>query len=88
MTEPRLFALVRHLDESGVSGVGRVLDGVVFHTGQVVVCWRTDVRTEGPGYSSIAIYPSWAAFVHVHLDPHPDGAAEVQFADRGSPPGA
>ncbi len=40
INEPRLFTLFRHVDESGISGTGRVLDGVIFHTGQVVVCWR------------------------------------------------
>jgi hypothetical protein len=86
MTEPRLFTLVRHLDESGVSGTGRVLDGVVFHTGQVVVCWRSDTRADDEGYSSIAIYPSWAGFVHIHLRPHASGATEVRFRDGAPPP--
>jgi hypothetical protein len=79
MNEPRLFTLVRHADESGVSGTGRVLDGVVFHTGQVVVCWRSDLRQDDPGYSSLAIYPSWEAFVHVHVRPHGEAAAEIKF---------
>lgn len=79
MPEPRLFTLVRRLDETGVSGTGRVLDGVIFHTGQVVVCWRSDVNAEAAGYSSIAIYPSWAAFLHVHVDRHPAGSAQVEF---------
>jgi hypothetical protein len=55
MSEPRLFSLIRHVDESGISGTGRGLDGVIFHTGQVVVCWRTDINVGKPGYSSIAI---------------------------------
>src|SRR2546426_5755395 len=78
INEPRLFTLVRHVDESGVSGTGRVLDGVVFHTGQVVVCWRSDLRSDQPGYSSIAVYESWNAFLHVHVRPHPAGSAEVR----------
>jgi hypothetical protein len=44
MKEPRFFSLVRGHDESNVSGVGRVLDGVEFHNGQVVICWRTDLQ--------------------------------------------
>lgn len=79
MNEPRLFTLLRHLDESGVSGTGRVLDGVLFHTGQVVVCWRADLNVEKPGFSSLAIYPSWEAFLHVHVQPHPPEAAEIRF---------
>ena len=79
MTEPRTFSLIRRIDESGVSGTGRVLDGVIFHTGQVVVCWRTDINDDDPGFSSLAIYPNWEAFVHVHVAPHPEGSAEIRF---------
>jgi hypothetical protein len=80
-SEPRLFYLVRHVDQSGVSGTGRVLDGVVFHTGQVVVCWRSDIRADAPGYSSIAIYNTWEAFLHVHVRPHQPGATEIYFIE-------
>lgn len=81
-TEPVLFTLIRHQDESGVSGTGRVLDGVVFHTGQVVICWRTDLRDE-EGFSSITVYPSWEAFEHVHVDPHPEEQTEIATQDVG-----
>ncbi len=80
MNEPRIFTLFRHVDESGVSGIGRVLDGVIFHTDQVVVCWRSDINGDQPGYSSIAIYPSWEAFLHVHIRPHPSGTMEIIFS--------
>lgn len=79
MDDLRLFTLIRHIDESGISGTGRVLDGVIFHTGQVVVCWRTDTSLEKPGYSSLSIYPSWEAFLHVHVHPHPENATEIKF---------
>lgn len=72
--------MVRHADESGISGTGRVLDGVIFHTGQVVVCWRTDIDPSGSGYSSLAIYPSWEAFLHVHVQPHPTNMTQVVFS--------
>jgi hypothetical protein len=74
--------MVLQLDESGISGTGRVLDGVKFHTGQVVVCWRSDINDKQPGierYSSIAIYPSWEAFLHVHVHPHPAGTMEIRW---------
>lgn len=79
MTEPRTFTLIRRIDETGVSGTGRVLDGVIFHTGQVVVCWRTDVNSYEPGFSSLAIYSSWDAFLHIHVAPHAHGSAEIRF---------
>ncbi len=79
MGEPKMFTMIRRRNASGVSGSGRVLDGVIFHTGQVVVCWRSDLQQPAPGYSSIAIYPSWEAFKHVHIDSHPEDEAEVVF---------
>jgi hypothetical protein len=75
-SEPVLFTLIRHEDETGVSGTGRVLDGVLFHTGQVVICWRTDLQNE-KGFSSVTVYPSWEAFEHVHVKPHPEEQTEI-----------
>ncbi len=86
MNKPRMFTVVRRSDESGVSGTGRVLDGVVFHTGQVVICWRGDLGGEArgeEGYSSIALYPCWEAFRHIHIDAHPDNDTEVIFSADG-----
>lgn len=39
---PRRFALVRHVDYTGVSGVGVVAYGVVFHDGHVALRWCSD----------------------------------------------
>jgi hypothetical protein len=83
-TNPRLFTLIRKIDQSGISGTGRVLDGVIFHTGQVVTCWRADLNVKDKGidaYSTLGIYPSYEAFLHVHVKPHPEGANEVVFLD-------
>lgn len=79
--EPRLFFLARRKDATGISGTGRVLDGVVFHTGQVVVCWRSDVNRPG-GHSSIAIFPSWEAFLQVHVESHPENEAEIHWLSQ------
>jgi hypothetical protein len=79
MNEPRLFTVIRNFDQSGISGTGRVLDGVVFHSGQVVICWRSDVNEDKLGFSSLGIYPSWEAFMHVHVDPHPANQTEIRF---------
>jgi hypothetical protein len=85
MTEPRLFTLIREQDESGVSGTGRVLDGVIFHTGQVVICWRSDINEKEPGYSSLAIYESWDAFIQVHVHPHPGNNTQIRFLTGSAP---
>lgn len=88
MSEPRLFTVVRRFDASGISGTGRVMDGVVFHTGQVVVCWRTDIDSARQGYSSISVYPSWEAFEHVHVSVHPENQTEVVFLNAKQESGA
>lgn len=41
----RRFLLVRTEDVSGVSGVGRVAEGIQFHDGQVVVSWFGQFHT-------------------------------------------
>jgi len=79
LAAPRAFAIVREEDSTGVSGTGHVLDGVIFHTGQVVVCWRSR-------YGSITIFENWEAFDSVHLKAHPENRAHVTFADGGQVP--
>jgi len=55
----RRFMLVRSEDISGVSGTGDVAEGVVFHTGKVVIAW-----TRQP--SSIDIYDSVDDLLAIH----------------------
>jgi hypothetical protein len=83
MPEPQLFTVRRLIDETGVSGTGRVIDGIIFHTGQVVICWRSDINSPVAGHSSIGIYPSWDAFLQVHVHAHPAGSMEIQFLSTG-----
>ena len=68
---PRRFKIIRHMDVSGVSGVGRVADGIQFWTGQCVICWRTDK-------SSIAMYDSLGDLEHIHGH---DGSSEIEWID-------
>ena len=35
----RTFEIIRHEDVSGVSGTGKVAEGVEFHDGQCVISW-------------------------------------------------
>lgn len=82
--EPRLFTMVRHRDETGVSGTGRVLDGVVFHNGMTVICWRSDVEGR-TGTPSLCFYPSFEAFRAIHIDAHPGNITEVVWLAQGPP---
>ncbi len=68
----KLFRVVRVHDESGISGTGHVIDGVVFDDGTTVIKWLTDK-------SSIAIYESYEDFKFLHIDSHPDNKTEVMF---------
>lgn len=77
--EPQMFSVYRKRDSSGVSGNGRVMDGVIFHNGWVSVCWRTDVDAAAHGYSSIAVYQSFEAFRFIHIDSHPENESKIVF---------
>ena len=74
LKKPKLFTMYRKNDTSGVSGTGRVLDGVVFHTGICVVAWRTRI-------SSIAVYDTFDHFKAIHIDAHPMNKAYVEWLE-------
>jgi len=60
-----IFKIIRQFDVNETSGVGRVLDGVVFDDGTTVVRWRTAIP-------STAIYKTFAEFKAIHIDSHPE----------------
>lgn len=51
-SDPRRFYLLRRQDETGVSGTGRVADGVEFTDGTCCMRWRTNVASTS-AYDSI-----------------------------------
>lgn len=57
--KPRLFVLRRLEDESGISGVGEVAEGVEFSNGKCALCWITP-------YRSVAIYDSIKELEAIH----------------------
>jgi len=67
----RVFDLFRREDESGVSGVGVVAQGVEFDDGTCVMHWNTAT-------SSIAIYKSVTELVQIHGH---QGKTVVDFHD-------
>lgn len=73
---PRLFSMVRQADESGVSGTGHVLDGVVWRNGKVTAAWDT---ANAPG--SICNYDAYGDFKSIHVDAHPSNATILAFDD-------
>lgn len=67
----RKFHLQRHEDSSGVSGVGRVAEGIVFSDGMAVVRWLS-------ACGSTNIYNNWEAVMQVHGH---GGNTEIVFDD-------
>jgi len=60
----KYFKVSRKFDESGVSGIGHVIDGVIFNDGTTVIKWLTEM-------SSISIYKTFEEFKAIHIDSHP-----------------
>lgn len=71
MPEPRVFHLQRDHDVSGVSGTGRVADGVLWPDGTVTIRWRGD-RPSTVNWDRLAD----AEHVHGH-----QGATRIVWAD-------
>lgn len=77
---PQVFAVVRNEDETGVSGTGVVIDGVVFPSGDCVTRWRGATPC-------ISVWSSFEAFKSVHIDPHPDNKTEVVWCSESKSTG-
>jgi hypothetical protein len=75
MGRPRLFHLQRHRDVSGVSGIGRVADGVEWPDGTVAVRWNG-------GRPSTVTWDSLDDLLSVSGH---GGATEVVFDDEARP---
>ena len=67
----RRFILNRIKDETGISGVGHIADGVKFQNGPCVLRWRTD-----PG--SIGIYENMVGLMKIHGH---EGKTVVEWID-------
>ena len=70
------FTVARQNDETGVSGEGVVIEGVVLATGQCIAHWLYP-RPKG----SIAIFDSMNDFVTVHIKPHPGNRTIITYDD-------
>jgi hypothetical protein len=72
----RRFTMCREQDVSGVSGIGNVLEGVLFSTGVVVIHWLTP-----PPRGSISVFESMDQFLSIHVMPHPENHTVLTFED-------
>lgn len=71
--EPRLFYLLREQDISGISGTGRVADGVLWPDGSCAVRWRSST-------SSVSVWTSFQDMVTIHGH---GGATRIIFTGGG-----
>jgi hypothetical protein len=72
----RTFTVCRQHDETGVSGEGVVIEGVVLGTGQCIVHWLYPTPRGG-----IAIFDSMSDFIKVHIGPHPSNKTIITYQD-------
>jgi hypothetical protein len=72
----KTFTVCRNYDESGVSGEGVVIEGVVMATGHCVIHWLYP-----PPKGGIAIFDSIEDFLKVHVHPHPANKTIITFED-------
>lgn len=73
------FEVYREFDETGISGVGLVIDGCVHSTGHVSICW---VRSAQQSTSQFA---SFEAFKEIHIDSHPSNHTKVVWVSAIEP---
>ena len=72
----RSFTVCRQSDESGVSGEGVVIEGVVLASGHCIIHWLFL-----PPRGGIAIFDSLEDFLKVHVKPHPENKTIITFED-------
>jgi len=72
----RSFTVCRQHDETGVSGEGVIIEGVVLASGHCIVHWLFP-----PPRGGIAIFDSLEDFLKVHVKPHPENKTIITFED-------
>ena len=72
----RTFTIARQYDETGVSGIGVVIEGVVLATGQAIIHWLTPAPR-----GALAIFDSMDDFIKIHIRPHPGNASILTWDD-------
>lgn len=68
----KVFDMQRVNDESGFSGTGLILSGIVFPDGKVVVRWNTET-------ASTTEFDSWEDFEAIHIGKHPGNETKIYF---------
>jgi|TARA_R110000751_G_scaffold263158_1_gene362493 hypothetical protein len=72
----RSFTVCRQHDETGISGEGIVVEGVMFATGHTVIHWLTPAPR-----GSIAFFDAFDDFIKIHVTSHPTNNTILTFDD-------
>ena len=72
----RSFTVCRQHDQTGVSGEGVIIKGVVLASGHCIIHWLFP-----PPRGGIAIFDSLEDFLKVHVKPHPENKTIITFED-------
>jgi len=73
----KTFEMFRQQDETGISGTGKVIEGVIFSDGECVVRWVA----EDSNARCVSIWPNFGSFMTIHVHPHPDNSTRIVFSD-------
>lgn len=77
----RTFEMLRNNDESGVSGTGSVLSGVILPSGAVVVEWHSKSEV-----NSLGVYKNYFDFYLIHCASHPTNNTQIIFDENRPEP--
>ena len=72
----RSFTVCRQHDQTGVSGEGVIIEGIVLASGHCIIHWLFP-----PPRGGIAIFASLEDFLKVHVNPHPENKTIITFED-------
>jgi hypothetical protein len=70
--DPQSFRMIRNNDETGISGTGVVLEGIVFSNGKCAVTWLSDAPC-------VTVWDNFEQFRAKHIDSHPDNNTEIEW---------
>jgi hypothetical protein len=68
--------MCRQNDETGISGTGVIVEGVLLATGQVILHWLSPSPR-----GSIAVFDSMNDFVNIHITSHLINGTIITFED-------
>lgn len=81
--ESMTFEMIRNGDESGVSGTGKVLSGVIFADGTTVVRWETvDAAQSTVVYDNDGTLRGFEKFIQIHVRSHPSNNVVIKCFTR------